>query len=122
MLKTPAWILERAKGFEPSSQNAQAAQSQNDLQSANSDYTQIRAQILGELGPELAQVVAVWSKLSPPLKAAILAIVNSLNEAGPAAGLEASASKAHPQSNFPVVPPSSTGNQQETAEKNEGRQ
>ena len=71
--------MERAKGFEPSAQNSQPAQPQNHPQSANSHYTQIRAQILGELGPELAQVVTAWSKIPPPLKAAILAIVSTVD-------------------------------------------
>jgi hypothetical protein len=72
--------LERAKGFEPSTQNQQQIQSQNNPQSADSDYTQIRAQILGGLGSNLARVVASWSKLPAALKAAILAIVNSSEE------------------------------------------
>jgi hypothetical protein len=38
---------------------------------------QIDAQSLIPLGRDLARVVTVWSKLSSPLKAAILAIVNS---------------------------------------------
>jgi hypothetical protein len=42
-------------------------------------YTQIRAQVLGELGPELSRVVATRSSLSQPLKAAILAIVQSFH-------------------------------------------
>jgi hypothetical protein len=70
--------MERAKGFEPFAQNSQQVQSQKNPQSSNSDYTQIRAQILGAFGPDVAQVVASWSKLSPPLKAAILAIVGSV--------------------------------------------
>ncbi|MGO8741327.1 MAG: hypothetical protein ACLQUR_02880 [Limisphaerales bacterium] len=70
--------LERAKGFEPSTQKPQPIQTQNNPQSADSGYTQIRAQILGELGPELAQVVAKWPKLPPTLKAAVLAIVGTV--------------------------------------------
>jgi hypothetical protein len=69
--------LERAKGFEPSAQNSEVAQNQASPQPAQDDCTQIRAQILGELGPDLARVIAAWSSLSQPLKAAILAIVNS---------------------------------------------
>jgi hypothetical protein len=69
--------LERAKGFEPLAQNSESPQNQEFPKSGREDYTQIRAQILGQLGPELTHVVAAWSKLSPPLKAAILAIVNS---------------------------------------------
>jgi hypothetical protein len=69
--------MERAKGFEPSTQNSESAQNQASPQPAQDDCTQIRAQILGELGPELARVVVAWHSLSQPLKAAILAIVNS---------------------------------------------
>ena len=38
------------------------------------------------LGHDLAQVVAAWSKLSAPLKAAILAIVNSATSISPVPG------------------------------------
>jgi hypothetical protein len=71
--------VERVEGIEPSSENAKAVDSINVFQVANSDRTQIRARILGELGPDLTQVVAVWSKLPFALKAAILAIVGSIN-------------------------------------------
>ena len=69
--------MERAKGFEPSAQSEKAVDSIGSPQVSSSDYTQIRAQILGQLGPELTRIVATWSKLPAPLKAAILAIVNS---------------------------------------------
>ena len=69
--------LERAKGFEPSAQNPQPVSNQPAREVASQGCTQIRAQILGELGPELARVVAAWSSLSQPLKAAILAIIDS---------------------------------------------
>jgi hypothetical protein len=72
--------LERAKGFEPSTHNSEGAQNPASPEPAQEGYTQIRAQILGELGPELARVVAVWLKLPAPLKAAILAIVNSMED------------------------------------------
>ena len=68
------------KGIEPSPQNSDSAQSQPLPTHAQANYTQIRAQILGELGPELTRVVAVWSKLPAPFKAAILAIINSSEE------------------------------------------
>jgi len=45
--------------------------------SSSSAHTQIRAQIPGALGRDLSQVVAAWAELPSPLKAAILAIVNS---------------------------------------------
>jgi hypothetical protein len=70
-------IVERAKGFEPFAQNSEVAQNQASPQPAQNDCTQIRAQIPDLSCPELARVVAVWSKLPAPLKAAILAIVNS---------------------------------------------
>ena len=70
--------MERVKGIEPSAQGSQCAEKQAFPQSAPGDSTQIRAQILGELGPELARVVTIWPKLPAALKAAILAIVNSL--------------------------------------------
>jgi hypothetical protein len=70
--------LERVKGIEPSAENANAVDSIGSPQVSNSDYTQIRAQIPGQLGPELTQIVATWSRLSPQLKAAILAIIGSV--------------------------------------------
>jgi hypothetical protein len=70
--------LERVKGIEPSAENAKAIDSIGVSQVPSSDYTQIRAQILGQLGPELTQIVATWAKLSPQLKAAVLAIVGSV--------------------------------------------
>jgi len=42
--------------------------------------SQIASQAAVSTGYGLSQVVAVWAKLSPPLKAAILAIVASVNE------------------------------------------
>jgi hypothetical protein len=69
--------LERAKGFEPSAQKSEPFQPQYNPHSSQSDYTQIRAQILDALGLELSQVVAAWPSLSEPLKAAILAIIHS---------------------------------------------
>jgi hypothetical protein len=73
--------LERVKGIEPSAENAKAIDSICFSQVSSSDYTQIRAQILGQLGPELTRIVASWSKLSSPLQAAILAIVGSVDSA-----------------------------------------
>jgi hypothetical protein len=78
--RTLSGALERAKGFEPSARNSESTQNQATPQPAQVGCTQIRAQILGELGPELARVVAAWSKLPAPLKAAILAIVNSMED------------------------------------------
>ena len=108
--------MERAKGFEPSAQNSKGEQNQASQQPAQDDCTQIRAQILGELGPELEQVVAAWSLLSQPLKAAILAIVNSSDMARLAGRLEVSAGEASPKSNFPAVHPSTVGSQLNTTE------
>jgi hypothetical protein len=69
--------MERAKGFEPSAQKSELVESQASSQADNSNYTQIRAHATGAACPNLAKVVAGWSKLSAPLKAAILAIVKS---------------------------------------------
>lgn len=68
------------KGIEPSVETSQTAHNQSLSTLVQADYTQGHAQIPDVSGPELAQVVAAWVNLSPPLKAAILAIVN-LSEA-----------------------------------------
>lgn len=68
-------------GIEPSHKNAESTQNQLRPTDARVGCTQIRAQIPGELGPGLATGVAAWAKLSPPLKAAIVAIVNSVEGA-----------------------------------------
>ena len=64
-------------GFEPSFKSSEPAQDQLVAESSQSENTQIRAQMEGAWGRDLSRVVAVWSKISDPLKAAILAIVNS---------------------------------------------
>jgi len=69
--------MERAKGFEPSTQNAETSQAQRTPEASQSDYAQIRAQISEPVDSELAKVVHAWSSLSQPLKAAILAIVGT---------------------------------------------
>jgi hypothetical protein len=74
--------MERAKGFEPSTQTLEIPSIQALPSASNSDYTQIRAQIASSLDPELAQVVDAWSSLSQPLKAAILAIVGTTKKGG----------------------------------------
>jgi hypothetical protein len=65
------------KGIEPFSEVSQAPQDKSGADSGTSDHTQIRAQIPGALGRDLSEVVAAWADLPSPLKAAILAIVNS---------------------------------------------
>ena len=67
--------MERAKGFEPSAANLQPAELQRLPKQGETDYAQIRAQIQGNDGRDLSQVVNAWADLPPPLKAAILAIV-----------------------------------------------
>jgi hypothetical protein len=73
--------MERAKGFEPSAVNLQPAEIQHLPEQGETDYTQIRAQIMGNDGRDLAQVVNAWAGLPAAFKAAILAIVGS-NEKG----------------------------------------
>jgi len=63
------------KGIEPSPNNPQVTENQQAPTDGARAYTQIRAQIPGNDGRGLAQVVAAWPSLSAPLKAAILAIV-----------------------------------------------
>jgi hypothetical protein len=65
------------EGFEPFAENPQAIQNHVVRDSSSSAHTQIRAQIADALGRDLSQVVAAWPKIPSPLKAAILAIVNS---------------------------------------------
>jgi hypothetical protein len=65
------------KGIEPCAPNSLVANNQSLARLAHSDNTQIRAQILDALGRDLSRVVEAWDQLPGPLKAAILAIVNS---------------------------------------------
>ena len=69
--------MERAKGFEPSAQNSEVTQPQAPANSSEEGYTQIRAQILNSADSDLQKVAVAWSSLSQPIKAAILAIVDS---------------------------------------------
>jgi len=71
--------MERAKGFEPSTQNSQGSQPQGVPNDSTEGYTQIRAQISEPIDHELAKVVEAWPALSRPLKAAILSIVAASN-------------------------------------------
>ena len=75
--------MERAKGFEPFAKNSESPDSECFPKPAKPDHTQIRAHAGGVTCPDLAIVVAVWSKLPTPLKAAILAIVGSVTSSLP---------------------------------------
>ena len=66
------------KGIEPCTENSFVPDNQSVAPLADSDNTQMRAQILGALGRDLSRVVVAWAQLSAPLKAAILAIVSSI--------------------------------------------
>jgi hypothetical protein len=74
--------MERAKGFEPSTQNSQPTECQPLAEHAETHHTQIRAQILDDDGRDLAQVVKAWADLPAAFKAAILAIVKSTHRCG----------------------------------------
>jgi hypothetical protein len=74
--------LERVKGIEVFTENPQVADNQHPTQEGERGYTQIRAQIEKPLEPDLAAVVAAWPSLSAPLKAAIVAIVNTATNKG----------------------------------------
>ncbi len=67
--------MERAKGFEPSTQSLESTQPQAVPQTPKDWYTQIRAQISGPIDPDLARVLEAWPALSPPIKAAVLSVV-----------------------------------------------
>ena len=67
------------EGFEPSAENLLVACNQSIASSVENGNTQIRAQIRDAVGRDLSRVVAAWPRLPGPLKAAILAIVNSIN-------------------------------------------
>ena len=74
--------MERVKGIEAFTDNLQPADNQQATQEGERAYTQIRAQIEKPLEPDLAAVVAAWSSLSAPLKAAIVAIANTATNKG----------------------------------------
>jgi hypothetical protein len=74
--------MERAKGFEPSASNSQQTENQRVAEYSDTAYIQIRAQIQGNDGRDLAQVVASWPGLPAAFKAAILAIVGSNEKEG----------------------------------------
>ncbi len=65
------------EGFEPSNNSAEAPPHQVVAESPKDANTQIRAQMEDVWGCDLSRVVAAWSKISPPLRAAILAIVDA---------------------------------------------
>src|SRR6266446_3166267 len=58
------------EGFEPFAEYSQVPQDELIADSAPSPNTQIRAQIGDAVGRDLSQVVAAWSKIPAPLKAA----------------------------------------------------
>jgi hypothetical protein len=67
------------EGFEPSAENPLVASNQSVACSIENGNTQIRAQIGDAVGRDLSRVVAAWPQLPAQLKAAILAIVSSVN-------------------------------------------
>lgn len=67
------------RGIEPSAENGLVVSNQSIAYSVENGNTQIRAQILDALGPDLFRVVAAWPQLPGPLKAAVLAIFNSVS-------------------------------------------
>ena len=74
--------MERAKGFEPSTQKSEVAPPQVSPRSSQDGYTQLCAQIPDAAWPEVSRVVAAWAKLPLPLKAAILAIIDCIRDEG----------------------------------------
>jgi hypothetical protein len=68
---------QRVKGIEPSTKDSKVVDDQLSRKCAEASNTQMRAQIADAQGRDLSRVVAAWSQLSAPLKAVILAIVDS---------------------------------------------
>jgi hypothetical protein len=79
--RNPKQEMERAKGFEPLLENSESIDSKYLPQHGKPDYTQIHAHAAGASCPDLSKVVAAWPKLPAPLKAAVLALVNSMEGA-----------------------------------------
>jgi hypothetical protein len=77
--------LERVKGIEPSAQDSQASVNQQAPKDGETAYTQIGAQIQGNDGRDLTQVVNAWAGLPAAFKAAILAIVGCASQSKEAA-------------------------------------
>ena len=67
--------MERAKGFEPSTQNAQTTANTASAKTPQAPYTQIRAQILEEA--ERLRVSRLWPKLPPKIQKSILSLVDA---------------------------------------------
>ena len=64
-------------GVEPECQIAQDKDFQRLRENSNTQSPHIDSQSLGIVCPELARIVDKWDALSPPLKGAIIAIVDS---------------------------------------------
>ena len=69
--------VERAKGFEPSTEKSQPPEAQSPPPSTSPPCAQIRAQIPDASFRDLARVVASWPELSAPIRAAVLALVDT---------------------------------------------
>ena len=67
-------------GVEPEYQIAQDKDFQRLRENSKTQSPHIDSQSLGIVYPELAKIVDKWDALSPPLKRAITAIVNSTDE------------------------------------------
>jgi hypothetical protein len=68
--------LERAKGFEPSTQNSQASDLEAVANLPKAGYTQIRAQF-SEDG-ELNRLCRLWARVPVKVRAAVLSLVDSV--------------------------------------------
>ena len=67
--------MERAKGFEPSTQLPQTAQNKPIPETAATDYTQIRAQVSVTEETDRVRLFERWPSLPLHAKAAILSII-----------------------------------------------
>ena len=74
--------MERVKGIEASTVISQSSEIEPVKSSAETGYTQIRAQIEKPVDSDLEKVISAWPELSAPIKAAILALVGAAGKEG----------------------------------------
>jgi hypothetical protein len=78
LLCKPLILMKRVKGIEASTDISQSAETKCVTCGCKSAYTQIRAQIEKPFDPELRRIIAAWPVLSAPLRAAVLALVDTV--------------------------------------------
>lgn len=74
--------MERVKGIEASTAILQSSEIEVVKSSAETRYTQIRAQIEKPVDSDLGGVISAWPELSAPIKVAILALIGAAAKEG----------------------------------------